>query len=82
MRYFAFNADGRDARTTGKGNQVLIKVFLEGLEGGGGISAGIVRDMVGVIQGLSTSPLLRRHDGCLLSRYDRYDLGVRSALIE
>jgi hypothetical protein len=54
-------------RTTGKGNQVIIEVFLEGLEGGRGVSAGIVRDVVGVIQGLS-APLLRRHDGCLRSR--------------
>jgi hypothetical protein len=43
----------RDGHTTGKASQVIFRVFLEGLEGGEGISASIVRDVVGVIQGLS-----------------------------
>jgi hypothetical protein len=53
----------KDVRTAGKGDQVFDKVFLKGLEGGGGISAGKVRDMMRVIEGLGFSLLLQRHDG-------------------
>jgi hypothetical protein len=50
-----------DKRTTGKGNQVLVKVLLEALERGQTISACKVRKVVGVVY--CVRALLPRHGG-------------------
>ena len=55
---------GKDGRTPGKADQVFVlKVFLEALEWGETVSAREIREMVGVVYGVSTGSLLRRHDG-------------------
>ena len=52
-----------DKRTTGKGDQVLIKVLLEAFERGKLISARKVRNVVGVVY--CVRALLKGHDGAV-----------------